>query len=73
MTDNASRRSDRTTARVSTSARVRARLDHPVIDADGHIVECTPVLLEYMKDVGGPGLAQGGTSTSPSGVGVPPL
>ena len=58
MADQRSRHIDRAKTSVSTSARVRAKLDHPVIDADGHIVECTPVLLEYMKDVGGPELAK---------------
>jgi predicted TIM-barrel fold metal-dependent hydrolase len=28
-------------------------LDHPVIDTDGHALELTPVLLEYIDDVGG--------------------
>ncbi len=32
---------------------MRARLDHPVVDADGHITELTPVLLEYVKQIGG--------------------
>ncbi len=31
-------------ARHSKSADVRAKLGHPVIDSDGHVVECTPVL-----------------------------
>ena len=37
-------------------ARVRAlreKLDHPVVDADGHLIESLPVLLEYVKRVGG--------------------
>jgi predicted TIM-barrel fold metal-dependent hydrolase len=40
---------------VSTlsSAGIRAALDHPIIDADAHAVEATPVLLEYLADVGG--------------------
>ena len=37
----------------SRSAHIRSRLSHPVIDADGHIVESTPVLLDYMREVGG--------------------
>ena len=34
---------------LSPSAAVRARLDHPVIDGDGHIVEMNPVLLDYLN------------------------
>ena len=41
----------------SRSAHIRSRLSHPVIDADGHIVESTPVLLDYMPEVGGPDMA----------------
>ena len=45
-------------ARISKSADIRARLDHPVIDADGHMVECEPMLLDYLKQVAGPELMQ---------------
>ena len=37
----------------SRSAAIRAKLPHPVIDADGHVVELTPVYLEYIAKVGG--------------------
>jgi predicted TIM-barrel fold metal-dependent hydrolase len=37
----------------SGSARVRELLDHPVIDSDGHLIELTPVLWEYVRQVGG--------------------
>ncbi len=37
----------------SRSAKVRARVNHPIIDTDGHTVEFTPVLLDYIKDIGG--------------------
>ena len=36
-----------------SSASIREALDHPIIDADAHAVEATPVLLEYLADVGG--------------------
>ena len=36
-----------------TSARIREDLDHPIIDADAHCVEATPVLLDYLADVAG--------------------
>jgi predicted TIM-barrel fold metal-dependent hydrolase len=32
---------------------IRSRLSHPVIDADGHTVEVTPVVLDFVKQVGG--------------------
>src|SRR5438874_4255530 len=42
---------------VSTAAQVRARLDHPIIDADGHFVELGPLLddeiVAYLEDEGG--------------------
>jgi predicted TIM-barrel fold metal-dependent hydrolase len=40
------------------SAQVRARLPHPVIDTDGHMVECFPVLFDYLKQVGGPEMTE---------------
>lgn len=36
-----------------TSAALRACLDHPVIDADGHYLELGPLLLDYLHRVGG--------------------
>src|SRR5262245_48214025 len=36
-----------------TSGDVRARLSHPVIDADGHQLEFEPLMLEYLRDVAG--------------------
>ena len=41
---------------VSYSSKVkdiRSGLDHPVIDSDGHTVEVTAVLQDFIKDVGG--------------------
>ena len=32
---------------------VRAKLDHPVIDADAHIVECNFALMDYLAQVAG--------------------
>jgi hypothetical protein len=34
-------------------ARIRERLDHPVIDSDGHLVELRPVAMEYIVEAGG--------------------
>jgi predicted TIM-barrel fold metal-dependent hydrolase len=38
---------------ATASSRVRSGLDHPVLDSDGHLLEVTPVLFDYVKDVGG--------------------
>ena len=36
-----------------SSADVRAKLGHPVVDADGHMLEFTPIFLDHLKEVGG--------------------
>jgi predicted TIM-barrel fold metal-dependent hydrolase len=36
------------------AADIRAKLGHPIIDADGHMIEVIPIFLEYLKKVGGP-------------------
>jgi predicted TIM-barrel fold metal-dependent hydrolase len=38
---------------TSRSENVRARLNHPVIDCDGHTIELSPVLHDYIRQVGG--------------------
>ena len=42
-----------TTTHTSKSAAVRARIDHPVIDSDGHMIEFEPGFIDYLKNVGG--------------------
>ena len=37
-----------------SAAEIRANLDHPVIDVDGHILEFFPVFLDFLKQVAGP-------------------
>ena len=37
----------------SRSERIRAGLDHPIIDSDGHIVEFEPLVLDYLQEIGG--------------------
>ncbi len=37
----------------SPSRALRKKLDHPVIDVDGHMVEFFPVFFDYLKQVGG--------------------
>ena len=48
-------------SRTSRSARIRAGLGHPIVDADGHFIETLPVFrsffLDYVKDQGGGDLA----------------
>lgn len=38
---------------LSASAKLRARLNHPIIDSDGHTMEFVPAFLDYLKQVGG--------------------
>jgi predicted TIM-barrel fold metal-dependent hydrolase len=46
---------------ASEAAKVRSRLSHPVVDADGHLIETAPVFkpffLDFVKDIGGGELA----------------
>ncbi len=37
----------------SSSAEIRKRLSHPIIDGDGHVIEFVPAVLDYLKDVAG--------------------
>jgi hypothetical protein len=39
----------------SRAARIRAGLEHPVIDGDGHWLEPIPIFLEHLSAVAGPG------------------
>ncbi len=38
------------------SYELRQKLDHPVIDSDGHWAELYPVYKDFVREVGGPGL-----------------
>jgi predicted TIM-barrel fold metal-dependent hydrolase len=40
------------------AARIRAKLDHPVIDGDGHWIESLPVLVDYLAQVAGGDMAE---------------
>jgi hypothetical protein len=44
------------TTHTSKSRAVRARLNHPVIDSDGHTVEFEPGFVDALKEVGGASL-----------------
>ena len=37
----------------SRSQQIRSSLKHPIVDADGHMLELTPVLSDYVYQVGG--------------------
>ena len=41
------------------AAEIRARIDHPVIDADGHLVEFLPLVRDFLDELGGESLAAG--------------
>ncbi len=41
---------------TKSSAEVRAGLGHPVIDADGHVIEFLPAVRDHLRDEGGAGL-----------------
>ena len=32
-----------------TAEEIHAQLDHPIIDADGHMLESIPVLTDYLE------------------------
>jgi predicted TIM-barrel fold metal-dependent hydrolase len=44
--------------RTTESSELRAKLDHPVIDGDAHIIECPFVLPDFLKQVGGADLVK---------------
>ncbi len=54
---------------LSKSAAIRARLDHPIIDSDGHQVEFGPIFLDFLKEVGGAAVADRYTN----GSGIDPI
>ena len=41
-----------------TGADIREKLNHPVVDADGHMIECNFAVLDFVKQVGGKDIAQ---------------
>ncbi len=47
-----------TKTQSSQSAAVRARVGHPIIDADGHTLEFEPCVLDYMKEIAGPKMVE---------------
>ena len=49
---------------TSAAASFRQKLDHPIVDADGHIVESLPALVETLRKLAGSEVADrfGGAS-----------
>ncbi len=45
-------------AKKSKSAAIRERLNHPIIDSDGHQMELAPVFQEYLREIGGAGVLE---------------
>ena len=39
-------------------ARIREQLDHPVIDADGHLIEFLPLVDELVREIADAGVAE---------------
>src|SRR5690348_16295905 len=39
---------------TTRAAEIRAQVDHPIVDGDGHWLEPIPVFLEYLAEAGGP-------------------
>ena len=53
------RRNDMSGHGHHTPAEIRAKLNHPIVDGDGHWVEYDPVFAEQMRKVGGDKAADG--------------
>ncbi len=46
------------TSAKSKSIEIRKRLSHPIVDSDGHWREFEPIAMDYIKNIGGPQLAE---------------
>ena len=42
---------------MPTTDQIRARLDHPVIDSDGHLLEFVPAVRDHLREVAGAEMA----------------
>jgi predicted TIM-barrel fold metal-dependent hydrolase len=40
-------------AASEATARIRAQIDHPILDADGHAIEYLPCIYDLVRDIGG--------------------
>ena len=45
-------------SKTTRAAEIRARLGHPIIDCDGHLVEHMPTFVDYLRDTAGPELVK---------------
>ena len=37
--------------------RIRERIDHPIVDADGHLIEVIPLVIDFIREEAGPDVA----------------
>ncbi len=44
--------------RSDATEKIRQRLDHPVIDGDGHVIEFYPVVRDFPIEEAGEGVAE---------------
>src|SRR6188768_157938 len=51
---------------------IRAGLDHPIVDVDGHIVESIAVVVDYMRRVAGDDVADRCGAAAAPGIVIPP-
>ena len=40
------------------TAQIRARLSHPVVDADGHLLEFVPLVRDFVAEIAGEDVAK---------------
>ena len=44
--------------RSAEVAEIRGRIDHPIIDGDGHIIEYLPLVRDILVEIGGSSVAE---------------
>ncbi len=42
-----------TSTKTSRAAEIRGKLDYPIVDGDGHVLEVTPVFVDYIRETMG--------------------
>jgi predicted TIM-barrel fold metal-dependent hydrolase len=47
-----------TQVKSSPAAEIRARLSHPVVDGDAHVIECEFAICDFLRQVAGPDMAR---------------
>lgn len=53
------------TSSATSALAVRQRLDYPIVDGDGHILEVMPVFVEYIRETAGDSVATAFESSGP--------